>query len=90
MDRLRQIALFLKPIGADQVSKGGGGGDISPLMRSGVPGLGLRTIGEHYFDWHHSDADTVDKISPQDLRANLAAMAVYAYILADMPERLLD
>jgi Zn-dependent M28 family amino/carboxypeptidase len=88
--RLRQIAVLLKPIGADQVSKGGGGGDVSPLMRSGVPGLGLRTVGEHYFDWHHSDADTVDKVSPEDLRANLAAMAVYAYILADMPERLLD
>jgi len=85
-----QIGRLLEPIGASEVSKGGGGADISPLMREGVPGLGLRTVGTHYFDWHHSDADTVDKINPDDLRANLAAMAVMAYVLADLPERITD
>src|SRR5882672_5508395 len=67
---------------------GGGGADIAPLMREGVPGLAVRTVGTHYFDWHHSRADTVDKVKPEDLRANIAAMAVMAYILADMPDTL--
>ena len=57
-------------------------------MMDGVPGLALRTVGTRYFDWHHTRADTVDKIRPEDLRANIAAMAVMAYVLADMPEPL--
>ena len=57
-------------------------------MHDGVPGLSLRTVGTHYFDWHHSRADTVDKIKPDELRLNIAAMAVMAYVLADMPETL--
>jgi hypothetical protein len=42
----------------------------------------------HYFDWHHSPADTVDKIYPQDLRLNIGVLAVMSYVLADMPDRL--
>jgi len=45
-------------------------------------------VGVRYFDWHHTDADTVDKIKPEELRLNIAAMAVMTYILADMPEKL--
>ena len=69
-------------------SRGGGGADISPLTREGVPSLGLQTVGTHYFDWHHTDSDTVDKIKPEELRLNIAAMAVMGYVLADMPDRL--
>jgi Zn-dependent M28 family amino/carboxypeptidase len=46
----------------------------------------MRTVGTHYFDWHHTAADTVDKIDLDDLRRNVAAMAVMTYVLADMPE----
>ncbi len=87
---LEGVAHLLSPVGADHVSAGGGGADISPLMHDGVPGLGLRTIGTHYFDWHHTDSDTLDKVDPDALRANLAAMAVMAYILADMPGTLAE
>jgi hypothetical protein len=83
------IGNLLQPVGAARVVRGGGGADISPLMREGVPGLGLRTVGEHYFDWHHTEADTIDKVKLEDLRAALAAMAVMAYVLADMPGELL-
>ena len=58
-------------------------------MRDGVPGLALRTVGEHYFDWHHSEADTLDKIDLQDFRKAIAHFAVFGYVLADMPERLM-
>jgi Zn-dependent M28 family amino/carboxypeptidase len=83
--RLREIGGLLERIDAASVQPGGGGADISPIMVDGVPGLALRTVGTHYFDWHHSRADTVDKVNPEDLRANIAAMAVMAYVLADMP-----
>ena len=88
LERLRSIGALLDEVGASQISRGGGGTDIGPLTRDGVPGLGLRTIGEHYFDWHHTNSDTLDKVNPQDLRKCIATLAVMAYILADMPEPL--
>jgi carboxypeptidase Q len=57
-------------------------------MRDGVPGLGLSTVEQHYFDWHHTRTDTVDKINPREFQQCIAAMAVMSYVLADMPERL--
>lgn len=86
--RLRAIAPLLEPTGATQFSAGGGGADIGPLMRQGVPGIGHRTIGQRYMDWHHSEADTLDKIDPEDFRKSIAALAVLSYVLADMPDRL--
>jgi hypothetical protein len=85
---LRDVASLFGAIDASQVKWGGGGADIGPLMRDGVPGLSLDTVGEHYFDWHHTDADTLDKVDPSDLRRATALLAVMGYVLADMPERL--
>ena len=87
--KLESIGSLLAAIEADQIDRGGGGADIGPLMRSGVPGLGLRTVGEHYFDWHHTEADTLDKVDPQHFRRAIALLGVMGYVLADMPERLL-
>jgi len=86
--KTREIGRLLERIDASAIQIGGGGADIAPVMMEGVPGLALRTVGTHYFDWHHTRADTVDKIKPEDLRANIAAMAVMTYVLADMPEPL--
>ena len=56
--------------------------------RSGVPGLGIIQDGRFYFNYHHSPADTLDKVDPQTLRENAAAMAVMGYAIADIEERL--
>ena len=88
LEKLRQIARLLEGIQASDIRDGGGGADIGPLMREGVPGLGLRTTGDRYFHWHHTPADTLDKVSPEDIQKQVAAMAVMAYVLADMPDRL--
>jgi hypothetical protein len=88
MELLQQIAKLLDRVEAGEITMGGGGSDIGPLMRDGVPGLGERTTGAHYFDWHHTEADTLDKVNPEDFRKNVAALAVMGYVLADMPERL--
>ena len=87
LDRLQGAAKLLASIGADKFTEGGGGADIGPLLRDGVPGLSPNTGGGHYFDWHHTQSDTVDKIKPEELREHVGAMAVMAFILADMPER---
>ena len=57
-------------------------------MREGVPGLAEHASGTNYFDWHHTEADTLDKVDPEDFRKSVAAMAVMSYVLADMPGRL--
>jgi hypothetical protein len=88
LELLKQIGTLLKPIGADDIHPGGGGSDIEPLMAAGVPGLGEITTGAHYFDWHHTEADTLDKVDPVEFRKNIASLAVMTYILADMPEKL--
>ena len=88
MTLLRQIGTLLTRVGAGEITNGGGGSDIAPLLKDGVPGLAERTSGAHYFDWHHTEADTLDKVDPEDFRKNVASLAVMGFILADMPERL--
>jgi hypothetical protein len=88
MDTLKQIGKLLERVGAGEITGGGGGSDIAPLIKDGVPGLSERTVGTHYFDWHHTDADTLDKVSLDDFRKNLASLAVMGFVLADMPGRL--
>jgi hypothetical protein len=85
MESLKQIGKLLERVGAGEITGGGGGSDIGPLLRDGVPGLSERTVGTHYFDWHHTEADTLDKVNPEDFRKNMASLAVMAYVLADMP-----
>ncbi len=86
--KLQQIAKLLEAIGSNSIGNGGGGTDIEPLASAGVPLMSLQTTGEHYFDWHHTNADTLDKVNPQDLRKCIATLAVMAYVLADMPDTL--
>lgn len=86
--KLSQIIDLLKSIGVNQVRVGGGGVDIGPLMKDGVPVMGLLTDAKHYFDWHHTEADTLDKVDPLHFRRCIATLAVMAYVLADSPEAL--
>ena len=75
-------------VGAPGVTDGGGGADIGPLMRDGVPGLSLRTDNGDYFLYHHTPADTVDKLDPGHVQRAVAATAVLLWVAAEMPERL--
>jgi hypothetical protein len=88
LEQMREIGKLLQPIGAGLVTPGGGGTDIGPIMREGVIGSGVRTIGKRYMEWHHTAADTLDKIDPVEFKKNIAQLAVFAYVLADMEARL--
>ena len=57
------------------------------MRPAGVPLLGLFSDPTHYFDVHHSVADTLEKIDPAALGRNVAAMATMAYVVADRPTR---
>lgn len=83
-----EIARLLSGIRADRIDPDGEGTDIGPMMREGVTGASLNVDASHYFDIHHTQADTFDKVNPQELAACVAAMTVMAYVVADMPERL--
>jgi Zn-dependent M28 family amino/carboxypeptidase len=85
---LQDVVSLLGSIGADTVSMGGGGSDIEPLTDDGVPALSPRTTEAHYFDWHHTEADTLDKVDPVEFRKNAAMLSVVTYVLADMDGRL--
>jgi hypothetical protein len=84
---VRGLIAPLQRIGAGELRSGGSGGaDTGPLFRAGVPALLLLQDTTRYFDYHHSPADTFDKIDPWALRLNVAALAIMAYALADLPE----
>jgi Zn-dependent M28 family amino/carboxypeptidase len=89
--RVADIATLLHSFGATRVeTSSGGGADISPMQAAGVPALGLDVDGRLYFDYHHTEADTLDKVQPQDLADMVAATAVLAFVVADMPGRVDD
>lgn len=61
----------------------GGGADTEGMEEAGVPAFSLRQDGTRYFDLHHSEDDTLDKVDPQDLQQNVAAWAAFLYLVAD-------
>jgi carboxypeptidase Q len=85
---LRKLAPALEPLGAGKLDLGHSGVDVGPSVLAGVPGLGMTHDTTHYWEVHHSKADTLDKVNPADLASNAAILAVTAFGLADMPERL--
>jgi carboxypeptidase Q len=86
---LRPVSEVLRKIGAPLLDLDGeSGADIEEMGKSGVPVFGLLQDARTYFHYHHTAADTLDKIDPHELAEDAAAVAVLAYALADMPERL--
>lgn len=87
-EMIKEIGKLLQPIGSGKITRGGGGADIGPIMREGVPGMGLVVDGSRYFWYHHTAADTIDKLSAEEYNKCIATMAVMAYVAADMEETL--
>lgn len=87
-EQLRDLLTLLSSLGSMKVSTGHSGADISAMKPAGVLLMGHNVEGATYFDYHHTHADTIDKIDTETLSQNVAALATMAYILADMPTRL--
>lgn len=81
---LRPVQEILQSFGADliKLTSFPPGADISGMSKEGIPTLGLMQDGRTYFNYHHTAADTLDKVDPRELRENAAAMAVMGYALA--------
>lgn len=88
LDTLAPVMKALRPIGASVLLRreGGVGADIGPLQRAGVPGFAPLVDARRYFDYHHTAADTFDKVLPENLQTQIATLAVLAYYLAELPD----
>jgi len=84
MEALKPVQKILESFGANLIKfvPFSPGADISSMSQAGVPALGIMQDGRTYFNYHHTAADTLDKIDPAELRENAAAMAVMGYALA--------
>jgi carboxypeptidase Q len=87
---LRPVQNILATLGANIIKQTNHspGSDIAPMANAGVPALGIMQDSRTYFNYHHTAADTLDKIVPQELGENAATMAVMGYALATLPEPL--
>ena len=84
---VKEVAALLDSVGISGVERApeSPAADITPLVELGVPGMEIDVDASRYFWYHHSDGDTLDKIDPAELARCVAAMAVMAYVVADLP-----
>jgi len=84
LEALQKKTKALAAVGADRFeTTAETGADTSFIAESGVPSFGFVPEPLHYFDYHHTPADTLDKIDPKDLTADSAAIAALAWIMAN-------
>jgi Zn-dependent M28 family amino/carboxypeptidase len=82
---MKRILDVLKPLGIIAGDNNAGGGpDIGPFVKEGMPAAELQQNGLDYFDYHHTPDDTLDKINPQHLSQNVAAYTVFAWMAANL------
>src|SRR2546427_5306814 len=91
-----EVKQILAPVAAILQESGAGilhlvehcGADIEPLEKAGVPSFSPIQDSRFYFNYHHTAADTLDKIVPKELAENSAVVVVAAYALANMEQAL--
>ena len=91
-----EVKAMFSPVGKVLQESGAGilsfaehaGADIEPLEKAGVPAFAPIQDSRFYFNYHHTAADTLDKIVPHELQENAAVIAVLSYALASMEQPL--
>lgn len=82
---LRSAAKLLRNAGASEVVAGGGGTDISPLRKFGVPLAGFMPDSARYFDIHHTSRDVFSSVHKRELELGAACIASLIFMIADTP-----
>src|SRR5438552_12553834 len=86
---IRDITSLLSPLNLAETISGGGGADIDPIAQAGrAPTMAYMGDPTRYFTIHHTPADTVERIAPEEVAKGAAAIAVVTYVIAEMPDRL--
>jgi hypothetical protein len=74
---------LFEELAAGRITKGGSGSDVGPIVQDGAIGFGLDVNDERYFDVHHSDNDTFDRVHPRELELGAIATAYLCYLLSE-------
>ncbi len=83
--RAALLAALTRIAGAPKIAPGDGEADVGPILELGVPGFALDVDASKYFWYHHTSGDMLNVVNEKDLRRSIAAMAILAYSLAEMP-----
>lgn len=81
---VHELAEYLAPLGVALSPKNNAraSSDMGLLTDAGMPSMRLSADGSHYFDYHHTENDTLDKVIPEDLKQNTAVYTLFAYFAA--------
>jgi carboxypeptidase Q len=83
VDYLQRYSYLFSPLQMHTIVQGYGGVDITPLKEYGTLTIGLLVDSQRYFDIHHSEKDTIDKVNPRELELGTIGMALLAYVLSE-------
>lgn len=81
ISKVSQWRKLFEPYGIYDFSSPGGGADIGPLEDQGTLLIGLVPESQRYFDYHHTDNDTFDKVNKRELHLGAAGMASLIYMI---------
>tara|TARA_R110000737_G_scaffold335146_1_gene353774 strand:+ start:421 stop:1830 length:1410 start_codon:yes stop_codon:yes gene_type:complete len=84
LNAVHELAQYLAPLGValSPENNAKGQSDMSALSNEGMPSINFSPDGSNYFDYHHTENDTLDKVEPAALKINTAIYAMYAYFAA--------
>jgi len=81
VSKIQEYQYLLQPYGLEKIIAGGGGVDIGPLKKLGVPLAGYRSDWQRYFDMHHSTNDKFENVNFREMQLGSAAMASLIYLI---------
>ncbi len=81
--QVRSWQTALAPFGIEWIRPGGGGADVSPLIALGTKVFGFVPDSQRYFDYHHSDKDTLDKVNPREVELGALSLALLAWMISE-------
>jgi Zn-dependent M28 family amino/carboxypeptidase len=74
-------APLFAPYGLNAFVKGTGGADVGALLAQGIAVAGLTPDSQRYFDYHHTAADSLDKVHPRELHLGAGALAALVWLV---------
>ena len=88
MEIVSEIGQLLNSIDVNEIAEGGRATDVAHLNDAGIPVMSLRVDNSKYFWYHHTDADTFDKVDFQEFNKCVAAMTIMSFVVADLDKPL--
>lgn len=83
-EQIAKVTTFknlLSPYGLHEIGRGSGGADIGPLARQGTLLIGFKPDPHRYFDFHHTQVDTLEAVNERELNLGASSMAALVYLI---------